>query len=96
MLALFVSLADPEIVLPTLELLEDALPALSPVSGNPPVVVVSFATSAGFLPTYKAKNPAASIMMIMAVIMIFVVADFIFLKLVPILYVLIHVLFKLL
>src|SRR3989344_5881351 len=64
---------------PNLELLahppklaEDFLPALSPVLGKPPVVVGSFVVSAGFLPAKKAKNPAVSIMMIMAVMIIFV------------------------
>ena len=77
-LTLFVSPADLEVVLPTLELPEDALPALSPYQGNPPVVVVSLVTSDG-LTGIKAKNPAAIIIMIMAVIIIFFVL-FIFIE----------------
>ena len=57
-LALFVSPADPKVVLPTLELPEEALPSPSPspVSGNPPVIVVSSTTPAGFHPAKKAKK----------------------------------------
>src|SRR3989344_6437535 len=62
-----------ELLFPPPKLAEDFLPALSPVSGKPPVVVGSLVTSAGFLPAKKAKNPAANIMMIMAVMIIFVV-----------------------
>src|SRR3989338_5577602 len=62
-----------ELLAPPPELTEDRFPALSPVSGKPPAVVGSFVVSTGFLPAKKAKNPAASIMMIMAVMIIFVV-----------------------
>src|SRR3989339_308647 len=62
-----------ELLAPPPKLAEDFLPALSPVSGKPPVVVGSFVVSTGFLPAKKAKNPAASIMMIIAVMIIFVV-----------------------